>query len=214
MGRDAGWLAAAAALGKQEEKDAPHAICVPEIPVNEERFQQIIESAYQRFGFAVAIVSENTRGTDGVLGNKEDPWYVDEFGHPYHRGAGHFLASLIRHNLNVRVRYEIPGSIQRSMVNCISNVDAKEAEYVGRSAVQYALDGIKEGMVGLVRHSGDNYKCTSTINPLTQIVGRVKQMPPEHIDAFNFEPTQSFIDYAMPLIGQPLPVFNRFYISD
>ena len=39
MGRDAGWLAASAALAKREERDAPHLICVPEFPIDEDTFR-------------------------------------------------------------------------------------------------------------------------------------------------------------------------------
>ena len=62
MGRDAGWLAAASGLARREERDAPHLICVPEAPVGEDWFVARIEDAYARYGFAVAVVSENARG--------------------------------------------------------------------------------------------------------------------------------------------------------
>ena len=68
MGRDAGWLAASAALAKREDRDAPHLICVPEIPIDENAFVARMEDAFSRHGFAVAVVSENTRGVNGVLG--------------------------------------------------------------------------------------------------------------------------------------------------
>ncbi len=83
MGRDAGWLAASSALGKREERDAPHMICVPEALVDEDEFVGRIEDAYLRFGFAVAVVSESVRGVDGPLGGESEPWYVDDFGHPH-----------------------------------------------------------------------------------------------------------------------------------
>ena len=102
MGRDAGWLAASAALAKREDRDAPHVICVPEVPVDERRFLDRIEDAYSRYGFAVAVVAENARGATGVLGGEREPWYVDEFGHPYFEGAGRYLAALVGGHLNVR----------------------------------------------------------------------------------------------------------------
>ena len=46
MGRDAGWLAASAALGKRDDRDAPHVVCVPEVPVDERRFLDLMENAY------------------------------------------------------------------------------------------------------------------------------------------------------------------------
>ena len=60
MGRDAGWLAASAALAKREDRDAPHLICVPEVPIDEDAFVARVEDAFSTHGFAVAVVSENT----------------------------------------------------------------------------------------------------------------------------------------------------------
>ena len=151
MGRDSGWLAASAALAKREERDAPHALCLPEVPVDEERFLDVMECAYARFGFAVAVIAENARGVDGVIGGQEEPWYVDDFGHAYFEGPARYLAGLVSRRLGVRVRCEKPGTIQRSMTACVSETDAQEAEMVGRAAVRYALDGHGDCMVTLVR---------------------------------------------------------------
>ena len=113
MGRDTGWLAASSALAKRDERDAPHIICIPEVPIDEDHFVDVIENAYRRFGFAVAVIAENTRGTDGVLGGDSEPWYVDDFGHPYYDGPARYLAGLVGRRLKVRARYEKPGTIQR-----------------------------------------------------------------------------------------------------
>ena len=77
MGRDAGWLAASSALGKRDEMDAPHCICVPEVPLDEDRFMGRMEEAYTRWGFAVAVTAENVRGRSGPLGPHQDPFYID-----------------------------------------------------------------------------------------------------------------------------------------
>ena len=105
MGRDAGWLAASAILAKQDERDAPHVICVPEVPVVEDIFLEQMEDAYRRYGFAVAVVSENARGSNGVLGGEQDPNLVDDFGHEYYDGPARYLAGLIGKSLGVRARY-------------------------------------------------------------------------------------------------------------
>ena len=86
MGRDAGWLAASAAIAKQEERDAPHFIGVPEILVDEDRFLERMEEAYRQYGFAVAVIAENTRGPEGIIGGQAEPWYTDDFGHAYYDG--------------------------------------------------------------------------------------------------------------------------------
>src|SRR5215217_7411693 len=45
VGRSAGWLAAAAALSKRDEADAPHIILVPERPFEEQKFLEAAEAA-------------------------------------------------------------------------------------------------------------------------------------------------------------------------
>ena len=209
MGRDAGWLAASAALAKRVERDAPHLVCVPEVPVDEERFLGLIAEAYARFGFAVAVVAENARGVDGVLGGRQEPLYVDDFGHAYFEGAGRHLAALTGTRLNVRVRYEKPGTIQRSMATSVSTTDASEAEMAGREAVRYAVQGATGQMVTLLRDSGEKYSCSTGLAPLDEVAGVVRRMPQEYIDTASYAVTRSFLDYARPLIGSPLPRFGR-----
>ena len=210
MGRDAGWLAASSALGKREERDAPHVICLPEVPVDESSFLDLIEGVCARFGFAVAVVAENARGPEGVLGGGRDPWYVDAFGHPYFEGAGRYLASVAAKRLGVRVRYERPGTIQRSMVNCVSSTDVREAEMAGRAAVGYARKKQADGrMVTLLREPGPSYVCSTGLAPLKEVAGRVKKMPERFLDPAHSMVTQEFIDFAGPLIGSRLPRFAR-----
>ncbi len=209
MGRDAGWLAASAALAKREERDAPHVICIPEAPVDEQQFLDRVDDAYRRFGFAVAVVSENARGRDGVLGGDAEPWYVDDFGHAYHEGAGKYLAGLAGRRLGVRVRYERPGTIQRSMSATVSSADAREAEMAGRAAVRYALEGENGQMVTLLRSPGERYSCTTGLAPLKDVAGEVRTLPDEYFLAADSMPSQAFVDYCAPLIGAKLPRFER-----
>src|SRR6266849_6751878 len=48
MGRNAGWLAAASALGKRSEADPPHIILIPEHPFNVQHFLAQVEDIYRR----------------------------------------------------------------------------------------------------------------------------------------------------------------------
>ena len=209
MGRDSGWLAASAALAKAEERDAPHVVCVPETAVDEDEFTATMESACASYGFAVAVVAENARGPDGgPLGGSKEPWYVDDFGHQYFDGPGQHLAGLVGRRLGVRARYEKPGTIQRSMSGVVSRTDAREAEVVGRAAVRAALDGQGDVMVTLERLPGSRYACETGLAPLSEVAGKVRQMPEGYIGN-RFSVTSAFIDYARPLIGAPLPRLGR-----
>ena len=208
MGRDAGWLASASVLGKRDERDAPHIIVIPEVPVSIERFIGMMEETYSKHGIAVAVVAENARSEHGVLGG-ENPWYVDDFGHEYFAGAGKYLAELLGRKIGVRVRYEKPGTIQRSMITTISRIDATEAKMAGRAAVIYAETGKSDVMVTLQRVQSENYQCVTGTVSLEEVAGKVKTMPDFMYDKIRYIPTPAFVRYAMPLIGGTLPRMER-----
>ena len=209
MGRDAGWLAASSALGKRDEIDAPHYICVPEVPLDEGRFLGCIEEAYRRWGFAFAVTAENAKGPSGPVGGQEEPFYIDDFGHRYFEGPARYLARLVGRELKVRVRFEKPGTIQRSMMACVSRTDAQEASLVGRAAVGYALEGHSDSMVTLVRQPDAKYECYAGLAPLNVIAGKVKPLPQEYIDTSEGLVTQAYLEYTRPLVGGPVPRYSR-----
>ena len=208
-GRNSGWLAAASAAGKRDDRDAPHLVIMPEIPFDLTRALTRIEDACIEYGFAVAVVQENTRGADGrVLGGSEDPIHVDEFGNSYHEGAGRYVSQEAAARLGVRVRYDRPGSIQRSMAALVSRIDALEAKIVGRAAVGFSLDGETEKMVSIIRTGKDPYSSTTAPTPLDKVVGAVKTVPSKFLDSQHM-PNAAFLEYVRPLIGDPLPRFGR-----
>ncbi len=207
MGRDAGWLAAASALAKRDERDAPHFIGVPEIPLDEDDFLAKMEAACARYGFAVAVVSENARGPDGaVVGSQAEASFADDFGHEYHDGPARYLAALASARLGVRVRWEKPGTIQRSFIPAASEVDMREAEMAGRAAVQAAREGLRDAMITLVRQDdgagAEGYRCGTGVAPLSEIAGKVRPLPPEFLPTDAAFPTPAFARCLSPLIGE------------
>ena len=208
MGRDAGWLAAASILGKREEMDAPHFICLPEVTLDEDRFLEHMDDAYRRWGFAVAVVAENAMTREGPVAGQQEPFYVDDFGHAYYEGPGRYLAQLTGRSLGVRTRFEKPGTIQRSMMACVSRTDHREAERVGRDAVAYAMEGRTGCMVSLVRDEGPSYRCETGTVPLEVVAGKVKPLPSHYLDSQAGMVTREFVTYAAPLAGR-LPRYAR-----
>ena len=162
-----------------------------------------------RYGFAVAVLAENARGPHGVLGGRQEPWLVDDFGHAYYDGPGRYLAGRIGRRLGVRARHEKPGTIQRSFAAAVSSTDAAEAELVGRAAVRYAMEGRTGVMVILLRQDGERYACSTGLAPLARVAGRARTMPESYLDRSAGFVTGRFLDYARPLIGVPLPRFGR-----
>ena len=55
VGRNAGWLTAAAAAGKKSQADAPHILCLPERHFEKDKFLQQVKRCYDQFGW-VSIV--------------------------------------------------------------------------------------------------------------------------------------------------------------
>ena len=208
MGRDAGWLAAATALARREERGAPHLICVPEILVDEDKFVADVQDAFTRYGYAVAVISENARTADGIIGAESDPWFVDDFGHEYYDGPARYLAALVSRRLGVRARYEKPGTIQRSLVWAASESDVREAEMVGRAAVTAAREGLRDVIVTIEREDGPAYKCRTGFAPLDQVGGKVRLMPDEYLAPQDNFVTDAFLQYLSPLVGD-IPRFGR-----
>ena len=58
MGRHAGFLTAAAALGRQRDDDGPHLVYVPEVGVSMEKFVSDVTEVHRRLGRCVIAVSE------------------------------------------------------------------------------------------------------------------------------------------------------------
>jgi len=67
MGRNAGWLTAAAALAKREEYEAPHLIYLPEVAFDRERFLQEVAAVYREYRFVYIVASEGIRYADAIM---------------------------------------------------------------------------------------------------------------------------------------------------
>lgn len=208
MGRDTGWIAAAAALGKRREADPPHLVYVPERPVRLEELLEDVQGVYNRYGYAVVVVSEGLRNEEGhTLVESSGALEVDAFGHRQRGGVGEYLARMAMERLGIKARAEKPGVLQRATISLASRVDIQEAVMLGAAGVRYALQGISGQLVILVREPGPQYSCRPGLVPLEQAANGVKRLPDEFMDYENHLPTQQFHEYAMPLIGDPLPQF-------
>ncbi|MBN9388248.1 MAG: 6-phosphofructokinase [Chloroflexi bacterium] len=212
MGRNAGWVAASAVLGKRREEDAPHLIYTPERRLDPARFLQDVQEVYKKYGYCVAVIGETVRGPDGkTLGTQAEPYLVDSFGHKYYHGPAHYLMGLIIKELGITARYDKPGTIQRMSMLCASPVDLDEAWEAGAVAARRAIGGETGLMVTLLRGQDENggYKCEYGVTALENIANTEHKMPVSYINAAGNFVTQDFIDYALPLIGGPIPAYLK-----
>lgn len=204
MGRDAGWLVAASALGKREADDPPHLLLYPEHPFQEDAFLAQVEKIYRRLGHVVIVVSEALRDPQGhPVGSTTER---DAFGHPMVSNAAFHLVNMIQKRLQLRARFDRPGDIQW---NGISHTDREEAWRVGEAAVHLLLTGQTDQMVTLIREEGSLYHCTTGAVALTEIAHQQRFLPEAFLTADRTMVTQQFYDYALPLIGDPLPLYAR-----
>ena len=205
MGRNAGWLTAAAALAKESEQDAPHLVYVPERPVTLEQVIEDTRMVYKELGFAVLAVSEGTVDKEGKpLGEAFAPKEVDGFGHVRKGGVTQYLSIILSEKLGVTVRLDNPYYLQRSFAELASLVDQQEAYLVGRKAVETAVKGIGGQMVTLLREPGATYRCSTGLIPVEQVADKERNLPPEWMNKEANFPTEEFLQYARPLIGGPL----------
>lgn len=205
MGRNAGWLAASSALGKRNEIDPPHIILTPEYPFNTERYLAQVEEVYRRIGYVTVVVSEAVRDENGQPLGAVGQVGTDAFQHPLLSGAAQYLVELVKQHLKLRARFDKPGDLQRMASNCISRTDQTEAYLVGQMGVQALMDGETDKMVTLIRHTEPTYSCTTGLVELEKIANEQQLMPDNYLDESKTMVTQAFYDYALPLIGDPLP---------
>jgi len=211
MGRDAGWVAAASALGKRTAEDAPHLVYVPERPLSPEQFVRDVQRVYKDVGHVVAVVTETLRDEHGEP--FADPRFsagTDAFGHRLLRGAADTMVRLVQDELGLRARYDKPGGLQRMAMWCASPVDLAEAAASGRAAVGLTVDDVTDRMVTLVRVCDRPYRWGTASAPLALIANRQKMLPDDFLTEDGRGITHAFRRYAMPLLGpDPLPKYVR-----
>ena len=216
MGRNAGFLTAAAVLARRHDEDGPHLIYVPEAPMSEEKFLADVDRVYSKKGRCLIAVSEGISLPDGktwaeaMSSNLEK----DAHGNMQLSGSGalgDYLAGLITKKLQapggkkLRVRADTFGYLQRSFPGFVSETDAREARMVGRVAAQYSTDETKrEGSIAMIRKPGEKYEIETIFTSIKNVARETKHMPAEYIaDGNNI--TEAFKAYSRPIVG-PLPV--------
>jgi 6-phosphofructokinase len=209
MGRNVGWLTAASVLGKESPEDAPHLVYLPERPISNEMLLSEVEAAYRRLGRVVIALSEGACDEKGGSIGQALRGEVDVFGHRMKGGASDAVADLITAELGLKARVDRPNYLQRSFMSVASPVDLEGAYQVGRAAVQAAVAGRSGNMISLVRLSSSPYQFTTGMVPLSEVANKERPLPAEYIDGQTGEITSAFVDYARPLIGEPLPRYAR-----
>jgi ATP-dependent phosphofructokinase / diphosphate-dependent phosphofructokinase len=209
MGRHAGFLTAASALGKKFPDDGPHLIYLPERVFEIDRFLADVKATHERYGRCVIAVSEGIHDAAGqpILAKLAKDLERDAHGNVQLSGSGalaDLLCEEIKARLGIkRVRGDTFGYLQRSFVGCVSDVDQREAREVGEKAVQYAFWGINgvhsSGSVAIKRTGF--YSVDYELLPLEAVAGKTRTMEDAFITDSGTDVTDAFRLYLRPLLG-------------
>ena len=202
MGRHAGWLTAAAALANACGQGAD-LIYLPEIDFDLDKFTAKVKEIYAAKKKCLVVVSEGIHDKDGTFiaeyANKNAA--KDSFGHTQLGGLAAYLANYIKEQTGAKVRGIELSLLQRCAAHCASQTDIDESFASGKAAVDNAVAGITDKMVGFecTRENGE-YKCNTKLFDLTIVANTEKKVPLEWINETGDGLNQGFIDYCLPLI--------------
>ena len=222
MGRNAGWLTAAAALAKGPDCEGVDMICLPEVPFHVDRFLEKVRVMQEKKASIVIAVSEGIKLEDGryVCELSDDVRTVDAFGHKALTGTARFLANTVARHIETKTRCIELSTLQRCAGHLTSRTDITEAYQVGGAAAKAAFEGHTGKMVALKRISNSPYQCTTELYPISQVANLEKKVPLSWMDENHTQMTQEFLDYARPLIQAELtPIYiaglpHHIYLKD
>lgn len=202
MGRNAGWLTAAAQLANAQGYGAD-LIYLPEVDFDVDKFvKDVKEVCAKNNNKCIAVVSEGIHDKDGVLICEKlgEAAARDSFGHAQLGGVAAMLANLIKAETGYKTRGIELSLMQRCASHCASKTDVEETFQAGKEAVKAAVNGETDKMVCYARKEGDAYECEYKLLPLELAANTEKTVPLEWIINNGTGISDQFVKYAMPLI--------------
>lgn len=204
MGRNAGWLTAAASLASLKGC-GPDLIYLPEQPLDLDQLFASVKRIYDKQQHVIVCISEGCKTTTGkYIPELEEELAVDAFGHKQMGGTARTLSRLISRKMPVKIRGIELSLMQRCAAHLASKTDVEDSFNAGREAVQAALRGHSDVMIGYQRPASGVYRTEMIEIPLAEVANAEKKVPLEWIAADNQGMTAAFTNYALPLIqGKP-----------
>ena len=199
MDRHAGWLTAAAALAGVVGC-APDLIYVPEVDFDMDKFLADVTSIYEKNGNCIVAVSEGIHYADGSFVSEAKTSATDGFGHAQLGGLAAMLANIVKERTGAKVRGIELSLLQRCGAHLASQTDIQESFLAGKTAVEAAVAGETDKMVGFECSRENGYECKTKLFNLSEVANFEKKVPLEWINEAGNGINQGFIDYALPLI--------------
>ena len=200
MGRHAGWLTAAAALANEAEPCCDF-IYLPEVDFDMDKFVADVSKRYEEKKNCIVAVSEGVHYADGRFVSEAKTAATDGFGHAQLGGLAARLADVVKAATGAKVRPIELSLLQRCAAHCASGTDMAESFMSGKVAVESAVSGTTDKMVGFeCTRDANGYHCEPKLFDLSLVANTEKKLPLEWINAEGNGINQGFIDYCLPLI--------------
>ena len=202
MGRNAGWLTAAASLASLKGC-GPDLVYLPEVDFSMDQFLNKVEELYKSKGSVIVAVSEGIKDANGTYISEyasDLASNTDAFGHKQMGGLASILATIVKNRTNAKVRGIELSLLQRCASHVASATDIDEALTVGAETVKRAIGGKSEFMLGFKRISDKPYKIELIDIPLSEVANFEKKVPLSWIKADGAGMNEEFYAYALPLI--------------
>ena len=201
MGRDAGWLTAASAIGRVVNGIEPDLVYLPERIFDMQKFFADVRSALAKHPNVVVAVSEGIRFADGhYVGEGTQTGVKDAFGHAYLAGTGKALELAIKAEIGCKVRSIELNLPQRCAAHLASAQDLYESVETGKFAVETAENGITRQMITARRVSTEPYLITFEPRDVSEIANKIRYVDDEFINAEGNHVTDECCNYLLPLI--------------
>ncbi len=205
IGRDAGWLAAAAAVAGKNNEDAPHLIYCPERTFKKDEFLEDAISCVDKYGWVSIVVSEGLKYNDGTpvsASKSKDKFNNTEYGAMGGGSAAMSVHSILSGETGWRGEFQITESLNMSAIDRAVKQDLEEAYLCGRKAVELANQDVSGVMVSINRTSNNPYTVEFSTASLSDVAIKAKEMPDEYINERGNGVTDKFFEYISPLIGE------------
>ena len=210
MGRNAGWLTAAAALSRGADCEGPDAIYLPERVFDMDKFMEKVKHLAATKHSVVIAVSEGIKIADGryVCELANENVAVDAFGHKQMSGTAAYLAQAVAAETGLKTRAIEFSTLQRAATHLASLTDINEAFQVGFDAVKAAEEGKTGMMITLDRNGDDPYQCGTSAYDIHAIANVERPVPDEWITEDGCDLNEGYEKYARPLImGELQPLY-------
>ena len=162
-------------------------------------FTKKVKDIYEQNKNCIVAVSEGIHDKDGTFiaeyANKN--MAKDSFGHAQLGGLAAFLANHVKQATGAKVRGIELSLLQRCAAHCASQDRHRRILHGRQAAVENAVNGVTDKMVGFEREMVDGkYTCKVKLFDLSIVANTEKKVPRQWINNEGDGITDGFIDYG------------------